>query len=175
MAMSTGLLVIRVVVGLLMTGHGLQKLFGWFGGPGMARTAAGFEMLGFKPSKPMAWMAALGELGSGLSIATGFLTPLGSASLIGVMFNAGAVHWPNGLWIQKKGYEYTLALAALGAGLAFTGPGRYSLDHLLGIDDELTTTGWALAAIAAGAAGGGLTLVRQRRTLKREGRTAPAP
>lgn len=167
--MSTGLLIIRLLIGVLLVGHGVQKLFGWFGGPGLERTAIGFDRLGFHPPKLMAWIAALGELASGISIASGFLFPAGCAALIGVMINAGAVHFPNGLWIQKQGYEFTMVLGGLAAGLAFTGPGEYSLDHAMDLD--LTSARWALAAIVTGSAGGVGTLAR--RELRR--RRSPDP
>src|SRR4051794_36906519 len=104
MSMSIGLLLLRLVVGLLFVGHGTQKLFGWFEGPGLAGVGAHFEGLGFRPGRPMAAVAGVCEAGAGLLLATGFLTPLAGAILIGVMLNAaGAVHAPNGLWINNGG------------------------------------------------------------------------
>jgi putative oxidoreductase len=158
---SLGILVIRVVVGLLMLGHGLQKIFGWFGGAGMQKTRAGFEYLGFRPAFVMAWLAGLGEAGSGALLSTGFLFPLGAASLVGVMINAGAVHWRNGPWITKQGFEYTLVLGATAAGLGFTGPGAYSLDAWIGLD--LDTMAWGVAALVAGLVAGGATLALRGR------------
>jgi putative oxidoreductase len=70
---STGLLIGRLVVGLDMAAHGTQKLFGWFGGKGLDGTAGYFETLGFRPGRPFALLAGLGEFTSGL--------PFPSASL----------------------------------------------------------------------------------------------
>jgi putative oxidoreductase len=165
---STGLLIIRLLVGLLLVGHGTQKLFGWFDGPGIQKTARGFEGLGYRPAVPMAIVAGFGEAASGASIAAGLLFPIGAAALVGVMINAGAVHWPNGLWITNKGYEFTLLLGGIAAGLAFTGPGRFSLDHAIGLD--LDGIAWGIGATAAGLVAGGLTqLLRVRNLRQRAG------
>lgn len=152
--MSLGLLVIRVLVGVLFAGHGAQKLFGWFGGAGPDGTAATFERAGLRPGRLHARLAGLGELGGGALLALGLLTPLAAAALIGVMTAAViVVHAHNGLWITQQGYEYNLVLAAVAFALVAVGPGAWSLDHALGI--EATGAGWALAALAAGLLGGG--------------------
>src|SRR5687768_2697139 len=87
-AVSIGLLALRVVVGLSMAAHGSQKLFGWFGGHGLAGTGGFFEMLGFKPGRTFAFMAGATEILSGLLIATGFLGPIGPALMLSVMIVA---------------------------------------------------------------------------------------
>ncbi len=95
--MSTGLLAGRLVLGLLLAGHGAQKLFGWFGGHGLAGTGAFFESLGFRPGRAFAAAAALSELGGGLLIALGFLGPVGPALIVAVMIVAAlTVHWGHG-------------------------------------------------------------------------------
>src|SRR3982751_2357225 len=119
--------VLRALIGGLFIGHGTQKLFGWFGGHGIAGTGGFFESLGYRPGKPHATLAGLTEAGGGLLLALGLFTPLAAAALIGVMVNAiGAVHWPNGLWVTEGGVEYPLVLAAVACALAFTGPGDVS-------------------------------------------------
>ncbi len=130
---SVALLLLRLIVGLGLAGHGLQKLFGWFGGPGLAKLRLGFEKQGLKPSWFWAALAVLGEAGGGLSLAFGFLTPLGAAGIIGAMFMAVSVHWKGGFWASKGGYEYALTLLVAGLALGLTGPGLYSLDALFGI------------------------------------------
>src|SRR5207248_5394346 len=100
--MNLGLLVLRLVVGLLLAGHGAQKLFGWFGGHGLAGTAGFFEKLGFRPGKPHAFLSGLAEFGGGVSIVLGFLTPLGAAAIIGGMGVAiGAAHAGKGFFVME--------------------------------------------------------------------------
>jgi putative oxidoreductase len=147
--MDVGLLIVRIVVGSLMIGHGTQKLFGWFGGHGLQGTGGFFQSLGYPAGAAMALMAGTAEAGGGLLLALGFFTPIGAAAVIGVMVNTiVAVHWRNGPWITAGGYEYTLVLAAVSAGLAFTGAGVFSLDDALGWD--LSGVLWGTAAIALG-------------------------
>ena len=131
--MSVGLLVIRLALGLLLIGHGTQKLFGWFGGPGLSGTGAFFDSAGYRPGRHMAALAGLAESVAGGLLALGLLTPLGAAIAIGVMLAAIAVHAPNGLWNSSGGYELPGFYAVVAAGLAFTGAGRVSVDHLLGL------------------------------------------
>lgn len=132
--MNIALLVLRLVVGLTLAGHGAQKLFGWFGGPGIDRFRQGFEKQGLKPAWLWISLAIVGEVGGGVSVALGFLTPLGAAGIFGAMFMAMFKnHWKNGFWLQKGGYEYTLVLLAVSIALGLIGPGSYSLDALFGI------------------------------------------
>ena len=156
-----GLLIARLVLGLLMAAHGSQKLFGWFGGYGLHTTGEFFVQLGFRPGRLFATAAAVGEVASGLLVALGFLGPVGPAVMIAVMIVAAAsVHLPHGLFAQNNGIELPLLYAAAALGLALTGPGRYSLDALLGLAWEPWVT-WA--AIAVGVAGGlGNLLLRRR-------------
>src|SRR5258706_6746254 len=131
--MNIALLILRLVVGLTLTGHGVQKLFGWFGGPGLTRLRQGFEKQGYKPVWLWISLAILGEVGGGISVALGFLTPLGAAGIFGAMFMAMfKSHWKNGFWLQKGGYEYTLVLLAASITIGLIGPGSYSLDILFG-------------------------------------------
>jgi putative oxidoreductase len=130
--MDTGLLIARMVLGLLMAAHGTQKLFGWFGGYGLAGTGGFFEQLGFRPGRFFAAAAGTTEVLGGLLVATGLLGPLGPALIVSVMVVAIAtVHWPHGLFAQNNGIETPLLYAVGAAALALTGPGAYSLDALL--------------------------------------------
>src|ERR1700674_2240689 len=132
--LSFGLLVLRLVVGLTVAAHGGQKLFGWWGGPGMTGWTQSVTRLRIRPAAPWAWVAALSEFGGGLLLALGLLSPLGSLGIAGAMLVAIAtVHWANGFWNGKRGYEFNLTLLGSVAALALTGPGSYSLDQALGI------------------------------------------
>ena len=132
--MNIAVLILRLVVGLTLTGHGVQKLFGWFGGSGLTRLRQGFEKQGYKPVWLWMTLVILGEVGGGISIALGFLTPLGAAGVFGAMFMAMfKSHWKNGFWLQKGGYEYTLVLLVASMTIGLIGPGSYALDTLFGI------------------------------------------
>jgi putative oxidoreductase len=134
MLLSLGLLILRVVVGLTMAAHGAQKLFGWWGGTGIAGWAQMVTKLRIRPATPWAWIAALSEFGGGLLFALGLLSPLGSLAIAGTMIIAIAtVHWANGFWAGKRGYEFNLTLLASVIAVALAGPGTYSLDQALGI------------------------------------------
>jgi putative oxidoreductase len=127
--LNLGLLIIRLVVGVLFIGHGAQKLFGWFGGYGLKGTGGWFESIGMKPGVTMALLAGLAELIGGILFAAGFLTPLAALLIAGTMIMAIVkVHAANGLWATSNGYEYNLTLVAVAIGVALTGPGKYALD-----------------------------------------------
>ena len=159
--MDLGLLILRVVFGLTLTAHSVQKLFGWFGGPGIAGTAQMMEQLGFRPPRLQAVVAGLVEGGAGLALAAGLLTPLAAAAFISVMFVAAvSVHLAKGFFLQNGGFEYTLALATGALAVAFTGPGVISADAALGIDSSGPF--WGVAALAIGLVGGGLQLMSRR-------------
>ena len=151
--MNLALLVLRVVVGLLFAGHGAQKLFGAFGGHGLKGTAGFFENIGLRPGSRHALGAGLAEFGGGLLLALGLVTPLAAAAIIAVMTAAVlTVHGSNGPWVTNNGFEYNLVLAAVAFALAGVGAGAWSLDHALSLD--VSGTGWALLALAAGVLGG---------------------
>lgn len=130
--MDLGLLLIRLVIGVLFIGHGAQKLFGWFGGHGLKGTGGWFDSIGMKPGVMMALFAGLAELIGGILFALGFLTPLAALMIAGTMIMAIVkVHGPNGLWATSNGYEYNLTLLSVAIGIALIGPGRYALDFFL--------------------------------------------
>ncbi|MDN9009720.1 DoxX family protein [Brevibacillus laterosporus] len=126
--MNAGLLLIRLVVGLLFIGHGTQKLFGWFGGHGLKGTAGWLESIGVKPGLLMAFMAGASEIVGGLLFASGVFTWVGGALIAFTMLIAiFTVHGKNGLWITQNGMEYNLVLLAVAIGVALIGPGAYVL------------------------------------------------
>src|SRR6476620_10426485 len=101
--LGTGLLLARLVLGAMMVAHGGQKLWGWFGGYGLAGTAGFFEQLGFRPGRLFAATAALTEVVSGLLVALGLLGPIGPALMVSVMIVAAvSVHWQHGLFAMKN-------------------------------------------------------------------------
>ncbi|MGO4180480.1 oxidoreductase [Paenibacillus sp. FSL A5-0031] len=133
LSIALGLLVVRVVVGLLFVGHGAQKLFGWFGGYGPKGTGGWMESIGIKPGVAMAVAAGLMELIGGLLFVAGLLTPLAAVLIVLTMLGAIVkVHGPNGIWATANGYEYNLVLVAIAIGIALTGAGEYSIDALIG-------------------------------------------
>ncbi|MGA7912633.1 MAG: DoxX family protein [Candidatus Dormiibacterota bacterium] len=132
--LAFGLLLLRVVIGLMVAAHGAQKVLGWWGGPGMTGWTAAMTRMRIRPAAPWAWLSALSELLGGLGLALGLLTPLPSFGIVAAMLVAIAlVHWPNGFWNGKRGYEFNLSLVAPAVAIALTGPGAYSLDSMLGI------------------------------------------
>jgi putative oxidoreductase len=161
--LSIGLLVARVVIGLVMAAHGAQKLLGWFGGYGLNKTGEFFVHLRFRPGRAFATAASLTEITSGLLVALGFLGPIGPALMISVMIVAMiTVHWEHGLFAADNGVEVPLLYATAAFGLALTGYGRYSLDALLGIAGYWTATvTWIV--LVAGILGGFANLVLRRR------------
>ena len=158
--MDLALFVLRIVVGGLFAAHGAQKLFGSFGGHGLAGTGKFFESLGLRPGERHARLAGLGELGGGLLLVLGFLTPFGAAAIIGVMVVAIlTVHGPKGWQVTEGGYEYNVVLAAVAFALAAAGSGAWSVDHAIGFDGGV---GWAFFALAAGILGGMGALISAR-------------
>ncbi|HMG18185.1 MAG TPA: DoxX family protein [Gemmatimonadales bacterium] len=159
---STGLLLARVVVGLLMAAHGTQKLFGWFGGYGLQKTGDFFANLGFRPGRAFAAAASITEIASGLLLALGLLGPIGPALMVSVMIVAAVtVHWGQGL--LANGIELPLLYAAAAVGFALTGFGAYSLDALLGIASTWTPT-TTVIVLALGIAGGFANLTLRARS-----------
>jgi putative oxidoreductase len=160
--LGTGLLIARLVFGVLMAAHGSQKLFGWLGGHGIAGSAGFFEQLGFRPGRLFVITASLSEMVGGILIALGLLGPVGPALLLAVMIVAAAtVHWKHGLFAATNGIEVPLLYSTAAVALAFTGPGPFSLDAVLGIDHTWTPA-LKLIALAVGVVGGVVNLQARR-------------
>ena len=151
--MEIALLGLRLAVGLAFAAHGAQKLFGAFGGGGIAATARSFKRIGLRPGKLQAWIAGPIEFLGGFLIALGLVTPLAATALIAVMVAATlTATLPNGFLVDNNGYEYNLVLVATLVALAGIGAGDWSLDSAVGID--LTGTLPALGALGVGVLGG---------------------
>lgn len=155
-AADIGLLTLRLVFGLLFAAHGTQKLFGWFGGPGLAANNAGFEQMGYHPGALFGTLAGLSELVGGLLLALGALSPLGAAIVLGTAIVIINQTFSGGL-LTGQGYEMGLLFGAAAAGLAFTGPGRFAVDH----QRPWARGGlvWGLAAVVAAVLAAGVTLI----------------
>jgi putative oxidoreductase len=160
---DVGLLVFRLGVGATLAAHGAQKLFGWFGGGGLEGTSQGMQAMGFVPPKASAVLAGLGETAGGVTLALGLATPVGGAAAASTMAAAGAVHHPSGFFATEGGFEYTGVLALAGTAVAITGPGRYSLDRLLG--DRFNQPWMSAVALAAMGTASALVILRRNRAM----------
>jgi putative oxidoreductase len=142
--------IFRVALGGVLMAHGSQKLFGWFGGGGLEGTSKGMHAMGFRPAKPSAVLAGVGEAGAGLALALGLATPAAGAAAATTMAVAASVHAPGGFFATEGGLEYPAVLAVAATAFTLGGPGAFSLDALTGhILDRSWMRAVALAAIPA--------------------------
>jgi putative oxidoreductase len=163
--MNLGTAALRGIVGPLFIGHGTQKLFGWFDGPGLDATAGGFEQMGLRPGRRHALAGGAAEAIGGALLTLGALTPLAGSLVTGVMTTAiRKVHAPNGPWVTKGGWEYNAVLIGAVAALVEHGAGSPSVDATL--FPKLRGPLWAALAVGSGVAGSYLVT---------EKLTAPAP
>ncbi|MFB7776193.1 DoxX family protein [Streptomyces bauhiniae] len=153
--MNTGILILRLLVGLLIAAHGVQKVSSHLGGVGIEGGTAEFRADGFRGGVLTALAAGGGQIGSGLLLTFGFLTPLASAGAIGTMTVALTVKRHNGLWVQNDGYEYPLVLITTAVALTATGPGAWSFDALLGLTPY--PLWWTALVLSVGVGSGLLT------------------
>ncbi len=161
--LDTGLLLARVVIGLMMAAHGAQKLFGWFGGYGLTQTGEFFIGLGFSQGRMFAAAASVTEIASGLLVALGLFGPVGPALMLSVMIVAAVtVHLKNGLFAATNGIEVPLLYSTAAIGLALGGPGAYSLDALFGIN-HFWSASTTVAILGLGAIGAMVNLALRRR------------
>jgi putative oxidoreductase len=168
--MAYGLALLRIVLGATMAGHGAQKLFGVFGGPGREGTAGFFGALRFRAPLVQALAAGAAELGCGILLALGLVTPLAALGIATTMVVAvGAVHVRNGFWNGGGGYEFNLLIWTGAVAIAATGPARFSLDRLLGWDGNISGLWWGVGVALGSVALGGVGLTLGRRA------EAPAP
>ena len=169
---DAALLLLRVVFGLFFAYHGYNKVFG---GGGLAGTARWFGGIGMRWPQWQARIAATTEIGAGVLLAAGLLTPLAAAGIIGVMVVAIVVaHWKVGFFIflPNQGWEYCASIAVAALGIAMLGPGRWSVDHAIGLD----WTGWTgtIIALLAGVGGAVVQLLVSYRPPARSASTTPA-
>jgi putative oxidoreductase len=162
--MDLALLLLRLVVGLYLFEHGAEKLFGWFGGPGIKKTIRMMGSLGFRPAPLWAVLGTLSEVGGGLLLALGFFAPLGAVAIAAAMLVAVGVHWAKGPMAAKGGYELALTNLAAAVALGFVGTGAYSLDALMGFalpEPIAIGVGLLIAVVGASVAFAGRRAVAQ--------------
>jgi len=151
-ATNLALLVLRAATGLTLAAHGWNKFFSGGRLPGTGRW---FDSIGMRPGRLNAWLAAGTEVGAGVLLAAGLVTPVSAGGVIGVMVVAGwAVHRSNGFFILKEGWEYVFVLASMSLVAAVLGPGSWSADDALGIAGDLDGTTGLLIALVVGVGGG---------------------
>jgi putative oxidoreductase len=164
--MKIGRLAARTVIGVLFIGHGTQKLFGWFGGPGLQGTEQMMGALEMRPTRANALAAGVSETAGGALLVAGAATPLAASTLIGTMLTAiRKVHKPQGVWAAQGGWEYNAVLIAALVALIDAGPGELSVDAALGRDEW--GPGWAVGGLMLGAAASSAAIAM--------GKRAPAP
>jgi putative oxidoreductase len=154
--MNFALLILRLTVGLLLAGHGAQKLFGWFGGHGLQGTSGWLASIGFRPARFWGLVVGLCEFGGGLLFALGLFSPLGSLGIAASMLTAIAkVHWPK-IWVTEGGLELPLVDLVVVIAVGAAGPGAISLDGVFGtalprslayVGMILVVAGWIVALI----------------------------
>ena len=124
-----GLTLLRVIAGLTFAAHGSQKLFGWFGGYGLAGVGQWMESIGLAPGYLMALLAGSAEFFGGLALIVGLLVRPAAAVLAVTMLVAiVTVHLANGFFMSNNGYEFALALMAISLAVLIEGAGKLSLD-----------------------------------------------
>lgn len=150
------LLILRVGIGVTLASHGYNKFFGGGRIPG---TANWFDSMGMRPGKVHAVLAASTEMGAGILMAVGLLTPLAGAAFVSLMIVAAyTVHMKNGFFIVKSGWEYNWVLALIGVTIATLGPWKYSLDYALGIAFRFNGVTGLLIALVVGIGGAAMQL-----------------
>jgi putative oxidoreductase len=145
------LMLLRLTVGGLLAGHGAQKLFGAFDGPGLKGAGKMMESLKIRPGHRWATMAGLSEFGGGMLTALGLLGPVGPIASMGSMIMAATTaHWGKPIWVTSGGAELPVTNMAVLSSLALSGPGKFSMDRLFGIALPWWITGLTLIGTLAG-------------------------
>jgi putative oxidoreductase len=135
--LAISLFILQLGVGLTFAAHGAQKVFGWWGGPGLAGWEGAMQHMGFRPARLFALTSALIELVGGLLLAVGFLTPLVAAILVAhAVVIIGQVHWSNGFFSTRSGFEFPLLLGIAAAAVGLAAPAPISVDAAIGFAIE---------------------------------------
>lgn len=127
-----GITILRIVAGITFAAHGAQKLFGWFGGYGLAGVAQWMESIGLTPGYLMALGAGSAEFFGGVALIIGLLVrPAAVVLAVTMLVAIFTVHLQHGFFMSNNGYEFALALLAISVALVFEGAGKLSLDGQL--------------------------------------------
>jgi putative oxidoreductase len=138
-------LLLRAVIGGTMIAHGVRH------GRTLEGTTGWFSSIGFRQPRMQAAASAAVEVGAGAALIAGAATPLAASAVVGTMgVAARSVHLPNGFFVMNEGYEFVLNLGAASVALAALGPGRFSVDRALGLDERLTGPQRAALAVGVG-------------------------
>ena len=160
-----GLLLLRLGIGGVVFAHGAQKVFGLWGGTGIAGFATNLEGLGYQQATTLSWITGVTELIAGAFLVLGLLTPLAAAAVLAIMINAVLLKLGNGFFVTgPKGsdaIELSLVLGLGAACLVLTGPGRIALDN--GRAWHRRPASWGVLALVIGVAAAVLVYVLLRR------------
>jgi putative oxidoreductase len=163
-----GLLLLRFAVGGTFFAHGMQKVFGMWGGPGVAGFARSLEGFGYEQATTLSWVGGIAELVAGAFVVLGLVTPLAAAALLAIKINAVLVKMGSGFFIASAAgadaVELDVVLGLAAAALVLTGPGRVALDN--GRSWHRRPLSWGLLSLVVGVAVGVLVYMLLR---------APAP
>lgn len=160
-----GLLLLRFAIGGTFFAHGMQKVFGLWGGPGIDGFARVLDGFGFQQTSTLSWVTGITELVAGAFVVLGVGTPLAAAGLLAIMINTVLLKYGNGFFIASPAgagaveLEVVLGLAA--AAIVFTGPGRIALEN--GRAWHRRPVPWGVLALVVGVAAGVLVYVLLRR------------
>ena len=130
---ALALFILQLGVGLTFAAHGAQKVFGWWNGPGLAGWEGAMERMGYRPARLFAVVSALIELVGGVLLAVGFMTPIVAAVLVAqTVVIIGQVHWANGFFSTRSGFEFPMILGIGAAAIGLAAPTPVSVDALIG-------------------------------------------
>jgi putative oxidoreductase len=159
-ANDSSLFILQVGIGLIFAAHGAQKVFGWWGGPGLLGWEGAIEHMGFRPAKLFGVVSAFAELGGGLMLAVGLLTPLAAATLVAqAVVIIGQVHWSKGFFNARSGIEFPLLLGLGAAAVGLGGGSAIGVDPFVGFALEPSHR---VAVVVAGLAAGLVVLAVPR-------------
>jgi len=160
-----GLLLLRLGIGGMVFAHGAQKVFGLWGGPGIAGFTANLTNFGYQQAGTLSWVTGITELVAGAFVVLGLLTPLAAAAILSIMINAVLLKLGNGFFVTgpsaSDAVEYSIVLGLGAACLVFTGPGRIALDN--GRAWHRRPASWGVLALVIGVAAAVLVYILLRR------------